>query len=51
METTESAAIECTLSLRYISAYFLAKGIKNLTFNTCSQPELYGLHLTKRELG
>lgn len=48
---TESAAIECTFSLRYISAYFLAKGIKHHTFNTCSQPELYRLHLAKHELG
>lgn len=50
-KATESAAIECAVSLRYISAYFLAKGIKHRTFNTCSQPELYGLHRTERELG
>lgn len=50
-KATESAAIECALSLRYISAHYLAKGIKHHTFNTCSQPELYGLQLIKCELG
>lgn len=49
-KATESAAIECTVSLRYIPAYFVANGIKHRTFNTCSQLELYGLHLTKGEL-
>lgn len=50
-KATELAAIECTLSLKYISAYYLAKGIKHHTFNTCSQPELYGLQLIKCDLG
>jgi len=39
-KVTESAAIECTGSLRHISAYFLAKGTKRHTYNTCSQPAL-----------
>lgn len=49
-QATESTAIECTVSLRYILAYFLEKGIRHHTFNTCSQLELYGLHLAKSEL-
>ena len=49
-KATSSAAIDCTVSLRYTSAYFLAKAIKHHTFNTCSRLELYGLHLAKREL-
>lgn len=50
-EAAESAAIECAVSLRYISTYLLAKGIKHHTFNTCRQAELYGLQLTKGEKG
>lgn len=50
-KATESAAIECTVSPRYISAYFLPKSIKCHVFNTCSQLELYRLHLTKHKLG
>lgn len=50
-KATESAAIECTVSPRYISAYFLPKSIKRHVFNTCSQLELYRLHLTKHKLG
>lgn len=50
-EAAESAAIECAVSLRYISTCLLAKGIKHHTFNTCRQAELYGLQLTKGEQG
>lgn len=45
-KATKSMAIECGVFLRYTSASFLAKGI-----TTCSQMEVYGLQITKHELG
>lgn len=45
-KATKSTAIECTVFLRNILAYFLAKGI-----TTFSQMEVYGLQLTEHELG
>lgn len=50
-EAAESEAVECAVSLRYISTYLLAQGIKHHTFNTCRQAELYGLQLTRGEQG
>lgn len=50
-EAAESVTIECAVSLRYISTYLLAEGIKQHTLNTCRQAELYGLQLTKGAQG